>query len=109
MIILDVEDYIKEGSKQLGDMTFYKQLSHDPTRLRVELVNRFIDNFKNEKLRDEKTANALKATDVKTPYFYLLPKIHKPNNPGRPVVSSINCPTSKISEFVDFHLQPFNR
>ena len=88
-------------------MTFYKQLSLHLTGLHIELINRTTDNFKNGKLLDEKTANALKATDVRTPYFYLLPKIHKPNNPGRPVASSINCHTAKISEFVDFHLQPF--
>ena len=43
---------------------------------------------------------------IKTLYFYLLPKIHKPNNPGRPVVSSINYHTLKMPEFVDFHLHP---
>ena len=26
-------------------------------------------------------------------------------NPGRPVISSLNCHTSKISEYVDYHLQ----
>ena len=36
----------------------------------------------------------------------MLPKIHKPNNPGRPVVNSINSPSSNISQFVDFYLQP---
>ena len=107
VVILDVEDYIKEANRQLGDTTFYKILSHDPTKLHAELVNGTIDNFKKERILDEKIANALKATDVKTSHFYLLPKIHKPNNPGRPVVSSINCHTSKISQFVDFHLQPF--
>ena len=34
-----------------------------------------------------------------------MPKIHKKNNPGRPVISSINCHTSNISKFVDYHLQ----
>ena len=45
VVILDVEDYIKEA---------IKQLSHDPT---WNLLNRTIDNFKNEKLLDEKIAN----------------------------------------------------
>ena len=36
----------------------------------------------------------------------MLPKIHKEGNPGRPVVSSVNCHTSKISKFVDYHIQP---
>ena len=34
------------------------------------------------------------------------PKIHKKDNQGRPVISSINCHTSKISEYVDHHFQP---
>ena len=40
--------------------------------------------------------------------FYLLPKIHKrlENVPGRPVISNCGVATEKISEFVDFHLQP---
>ena len=38
--------------------------------------------------------------------FYCLPKIHKPNNPGRPIVSTISCPTSLISKFVDSVCQP---
>ena len=39
IVICNVEDCIKEANKQLDDMTFYKQLSHDPTRLHVELIN----------------------------------------------------------------------
>ena len=34
------------------------------------------------------------------------PKIHKGGNPGRPVISSVNCHTTKISQYVDHHLQP---
>lgn len=38
--------------------------------------------------------------------FYLLPKIHKAGNPGRPIVASCEAPTEKISAFVDHHLRP---
>ena len=38
--------------------------------------------------------------------FYLLPKIHKPNNPGRPIISSCDAPTENISLFVEHHLRP---
>jgi hypothetical protein len=41
--------------------------------------------------------------DPKPGRFYLLPKIHKENNPGRPIVSANGHPTEKISEFIDFH------
>ena len=33
-------------------------------------------------------------------------RIHKKDNPGQPVVSSVNCRTSSISKCVDYHLQP---
>ena len=53
-----------------------------------------------------KTANSFLEEKIKIPEFHLLPKIHKANNPGRPVISSVNCHTSRISEFVDYYLQP---
>ena len=31
----------------------------------------------------------------------MLPKIHKPNNPGRPIVNGIGSITEKISAYVD--------
>ena len=33
--------------------------------------------------------------------FYILSKIHKEGNPGRPIISSNGHPTERISEFVD--------
>ena len=39
-------------------------------------------------------------------HIYLKPKLHKEGVPQRPVISSVNCHTSKISESVDYHLQP---
>ena len=45
-------------------------------------------------------------SDVKPGRFYILPKVHKPGNPGRPIVSSNSHPTERLSHFVDYHLQP---
>jgi hypothetical protein len=45
--------------------------------------------------------------DPKPGRFYLLPQIHKENNPGRPIVSANGHPTEKISEFIDFYLRTF--
>ena len=33
-------------------------------------------------------------------------KIHKKENPGWPLVGSVNCQTSSTSKYVDYHLQP---
>ena len=54
---------------------------------------------------DEKILKYLIPDSPKPGRFYLLPKIHKANNPGRSIVSANGHPTEKISEFVDFHLR----
>ena len=106
VVINDVNQYIKEAERQLLDRNFYKKVTTNPTSIHAALVNNAIDQLKNRNLIDLKIAEQLKTVNPRTPRFYLLPKIHKPNNPGRPVVSSINCHTERISQFVDHHLQP---
>ena len=73
------------------------------------MVNDTIDRFKKENLLSKKLADGLKSVNPKTPKFYISPKIHKENNPGRPVINSINCHSSEISRFVDHYLQPLVR
>ena len=45
--------------------------------------------------------------EPRIPSFYLLPKIQKSSNPGRPIVNAIGSVTEKISAFVDLHLRKF--
>ena len=52
------------------------------------------------------TGQLLRPANSRTPIFYMLPKIHKPNNPGRPVISSVNSHTEKLSAYVDEFLRP---
>ena len=103
-VILDVKDYIREANRQLGDKNFYRKLDSDPTNTHLELVNNAIDTLQRQNHLPKKIAEGLKQPVARTPRLYLLPKIHKAGNPGRPVVSSIDCHTSKISEYVDYHL-----
>ena len=55
---------------------------------------------------DEKTKKYLVQTNVKPGRFYILPYIHKTGNPGRPIVSSNSHLTERISQFVDYHINP---
>ena len=106
MVILDIKDYIDEANRQLNDTNNYEQLDFDPTKLHTEKIKSVINHLKNEKFLTLRTANSLLEKKIKTPEFHLLPKIHKANNPGRAVISSVNCHISRISEFVDYYLQP---
>ena len=47
------------------------------------------------------TAINLIITTPRTSCIYFLPKIHKPNNPARPIVSACSCPTELISSYLD--------
>ena len=72
----------------------------------MKLVNDTIERSKIQKLINEKVADHLKRNGPKTPKYSIRPKIHKEDNPGRPVVSLVNCHTANISKYVDYHLQP---
>ena len=106
IIITNADDYIRKAKHQLNDPRNYKVLAKDPTTTNNDLINQTIDRFTKEQLINDNTANGLKNPSPRTLQFYISPKIHKEGNPGRPVVSSINCPTANISKFVDYHLQP---
>ena len=41
--------------------------------------------------------------------FYTLPKIHKKDNPGRPIVNSIGSITERLSEFVDENIKELSK
>ena len=45
----------------------------------------------------------------RTSRFYLLTKIHKPNNPVRPIVPACSCLTENISAYPNEVLAPFVR
>ena len=106
VVFMDVKNYINEAHRQLNNKDHYKILNKDPTTTNTKLVNDTIQRFKKEKLLGEKIADDLKVSNPKTPKFYMEQKNHKKVNPGRPVVSSVNCHTSSISKYVDYHLQP---
>ena len=104
--ILDVEDYVKEAERQLKNKQNYQKINYDPTTLSNKTIHRVIWSFQNKNLLCKNISEGLKTENPKTPHFYLKPKLHKEGNQGRPMISSINCHTSKISEYVDYHLQP---
>ena len=53
--------------------------------------------------------NKVEGQEIKTPkspHLCLKLKLHIEGIPGRSVISSVNCHTSKKSKHVDYHLQP---
>nr|CAH8828540.1 unnamed protein product [Trichobilharzia regenti] len=50
--------------------------------------------------------DSLKPSDCKFPHMYGLPKIHKPNNPLRPILSMCKSPTHKLAKWLVELLNP---
>ena len=106
--VLDREDYLKEGYKQLSDISKYKKVEVDLTEQhRREVQNLVEEAYQNGEIH-ESVKKFLSDKTCKTPFLYLLPKIHKKVTPppGRPVVSGNGGPTEKISKFVDHFVNP---
>jgi hypothetical protein len=55
---------------------------------------------------DEKTLKYLIPDSPKPDRFYLLPKIHETNNPGRPIVSANGHPSGKNLRICGFPPSP---
>ena len=106
IVVMDKVDYLEEANRQLMDERFYKKLDSDPTEEFSTKITQELKIMKENSHIDKNTFDYLKPDKPKVGRFYLLPKIHKVNNPGRPIVSANGHPTEKISEFVDFHLRP---
>ena len=105
-VIWGIAEYLREANSQLNKTEFYQELPLDPFIEYQKLIVDSLKELQRNRLIDEETLDILKPTNTKPARFYLLPKIHKKNNPGRPVVSSVNCHTTKLSRFVDHYIQP---
>ena len=91
----------------MTEKNFYKILSEDPTTEYSDIVNCTIENFKKPELLCFSTAKKLTTDDVRTRHVHILLKLYQPNILARPIVSSVEYDTSKISEFVDHYLKPY--
>ncbi|XP_050794677.1 uncharacterized protein LOC127044172 [Gopherus flavomarginatus] len=95
-------DYQKEAARQLSNTEFYRPLSSDPTEEYTKKLHHLLRTFP-----------TLTQEQINTPLqplpglFSLLPKIHKPGNPGRPIISGIGTLTEGLSGYVDSLLRPY--
>ena len=92
----------------MSDPKFYIETDTDLTPQHTLDINTFVQQLLDDEEIDDKCHAFLRIDKERTSLFYMLPKIHKrlDNPPGRPIVSGNGCPTERISQLVDFFLQP---
>ncbi len=106
IVVMNRSDYKAECLRQLRNKAHYARTGTDQTPIVSERVTAYLRACKKQQTIPDKVVDYLIPKDPRTAVFYILPKIHKENNPGRPIISANECPTEKISQFVDFHLRP---
>ena len=101
----------KRREKQLANTQHYKKLEN-PAILKKEFikeVRRTLDWAKSEELIDENLHKILYREEPRTSNLYLLPKIHKKEIPGKPIINSVGSLTQTISALVYEILRKYSR
>ena len=107
IVMMNHTDYITEATRQLSDTDFYIKTPTDLTEdHKTKISNTLNTMLRNDEIVQSVYFNLL-PRNCTTPAFYFLPKIHKQNITGRPIISGNNRPTEKISTFIDEHIKQF--
>ena len=105
MVIMDRQHYINKANQLLNQST-YKVITKDPTNT---IKNKLINILKSIKTKTGLGTNTYKSmypTGCVPPKFYGLPKIHKPDTPLRPIVSSCGFVTYGVAKELAKILKP---
>ena len=105
VVVWRADLYQKEALRQLSDTSFYAKVDKDLTLINQNIVKNTINDLI-AKQELPATAKNLIITTPRTSCIYFLPKIHKPNNPGRPIVSGCSGPSELISSYLDKVMVP---
>ncbi len=110
IVIWSTTDYEKEALSQLNDNKYYEYVPANSTTVistQTTKITKYVkDLFKFGDIDYKTLQYLLPPTPPRTPIFYLLPKIHKPGNPGRPIISGCDSPTDRLSSFINSHIKP---
>ena len=105
MAIMDRQDYINKANHLLNQ-DIYRSIAKDPINsIKNKLIN-ILKRVKSQTEFDSNTYKSMYPTGCVPPKFYGLPKIHKPDTPLRPIVSSCGSVTNGVAKELAKILRP---
>ena len=105
MVIMDRQGYITKANQLLNQST-YRSITKGPTTsIKNKLIN-ILKRVKNQTGLDSNTYKSMYPKGCVPPKFYGLPKIHKPDTPLRPIVSSCGSVTYSVAKEIAKILKP---
>ena len=94
-----------EAERQLSDCSSYKLLNKELSNDHQTLIKSAVNNFIKKGDLPPNATNFINS-HPRMSQFYMLPKIHKQNIPGRPIILAHSCPTAFTSQYLDDLLRP---
>lgn len=116
LVIMDKVNYIKEALRQLTDTNYYIPLTQSIKTDTAAEIAQILDTLVTKRHLTKEQGKYLKGqAPHRHRLFYMLPKIHKPqekwnNNtpPGRPIVSDCSSESYGVAEYIDSFLTPLS-
>ena len=107
VVIMNTNNYITKALDHLNQPEVYQEVEVDNTHRVFRDLSFFIEQIETSMKLEEKVADQVRPhTPPRTPLFYFLPKIHKPDNPPRPIISGCDSPTDNVSKYLTSVLNP---
>ncbi|WP_395167756.1 hypothetical protein [Francisella salimarina] len=92
VVVMETTDCIGECTRQLDNTTYYRIFTSDPTNSFNKKNQEAIDKGIEEKEISSEIGKALLVPHPTPGRFYILLKIYKERNPGRPIIGGDGCP-----------------
>ena len=109
-VVLDTDTYYKKAAAIL-DHSPFKEVKQNPTTKNEKKVNDKLKQLREKNKITEPIYSRLRAPPnaTRTPLFYGNVKVHKPEMPLRPIVSTIGSATYGIARFINEVLSQYVR
>ena len=105
-VVMNSSDYHNKILALLEDTNTYEKLKSDPTTKYKNSLAKILRNLRDNDKITRNVWQKLYPTSCEIPKFYGLPKIHKKDNPLRPIVSSIGSVSYESARFLSKILGP---
>ena len=87
IVIIDVEDCVKEAEKQLNKKKNYRKISYNPNTANNETIHKVISRFQKENLLSKNISEGLTTKKPQDTTYLPESKVHREGNSGSPVIS----------------------
>ena len=110
VVLLNRKDYIAKMGDILSDTTKFMKIgsveNHDRTLQQERALQAFLLRAQKSKDLPKAVYDRIRPVGATRPRMYGVPKIHKKDNPLRPILSMINAPQHAMAKWLTEVLQP---